>query len=91
MGKKQQNDAAGRESLRMLDVHHKFPRGAITSQRRGLRSIEFQLLRPVDGRQCTVGRVPADLAAAIATVALVVEVELDEGAGGVLGTAGDGV
>lgn len=75
----------------MLDIHHKLPGCTVTSQRRRLRSVEFQLLRLVDGRQCAVGGVPADLAAAIATVALVVEVELDEGARGVLGAAGNGV
>lgn len=49
------------------------------------------MLRLIDGRQCAIGGIPAELAAAIPTVALVVEVELDEGAGGILGAAGDGV
>lgn len=75
----------------MLDIDHKVPGCAITSQCRRLRSVEFQLLCLVDGRQCAVGGVPAELAATIATVALVVEIELDEGAGGVMGAAGDGV
>lgn len=75
----------------MLNIHHEVPGCVVTSQCRRLRSVEFQLLRLIDGRQCAVGGVPAELAAAIAAVALIVEVELDEGAGGVLGAAGDGV
>lgn len=75
----------------MPDIHHKVPRCTVTSQRRRLRGVEFQVLRLIDGRQCAVRRVPTELAAAITTIALVVEVKLDEGARGVLGAAGDGV
>ena len=75
----------------MFNVNHKISWRLVAPQRRCFGRIKLELLCLIYRWQLVVGRVPRELTATIAAIALIIKIKLNKAAGCVLRTARDGV